>query len=132
VPARRGADSERRGVRDVLGKLRGLGRRAASGGGGLRRRMGADTEGQGQAAHGRGHGVAARRRGSERGQLVFVLLSLGLNMNNFRILNRSVPNFEYESYRSHYPLQLSRKPYRVFLNRFCKKGLATLNVNLCQ
>jgi hypothetical protein len=103
----RGVDSERHGARDVLGKLCGLGWRAASGGGGLGRRMGAGAEGHGHAARGCGRSVAAQRRDSERGRPIFVLLSLSLNMNNLRILNRRVPNFEYESCRFHYPLQLS-------------------------
>jgi hypothetical protein len=80
----------------------------------------------------RGRGIATRRRGAERGRSVLVLLSLGLNTTNSKILNRSAQNFEYKSCRSHYPLQLSQRPYGVYLSRFCKRSLPTLNVNLCQ
>jgi hypothetical protein len=45
----------------------------------------------------RGRGVAARRHGAERDRPVLVLLSIGLNTNNSKILNRSAQNFEYES-----------------------------------
>jgi hypothetical protein len=50
--------SARCGARDGLGRCAGLGRRAASAGGGLGRRTGVDVEGS---------DVAARRRGAERG-----------------------------------------------------------------
>jgi hypothetical protein len=46
-------------------------------------------------------------------------------------LNRSWPNFEYENCRSSNPLSLSKRLYRVFLNRICKGGLPTLNASLC-
>jgi hypothetical protein len=52
----------------------------------------------------RGSGVAARPRGAERGRHEFVLLSPCLSTNNSKFLNRSVPNDEYESCRSSYPL----------------------------
>jgi hypothetical protein len=55
-----------------------------------------------------------------------VLLSLGLNTIS-KILNKSAQNFEYESCRSHYPLQHSQRPYGVFLIRFCTTSLSTLN-----
>jgi hypothetical protein len=38
----------------------------------------------------------------------------------FRNLNRSAQCDQQESCRSHYPLQLSQKPYSVFLNGFCR------------
>jgi hypothetical protein len=85
----------------------------------------------------RRHGLGRGRRGGRRatcatsrrdGALAnFVLLSTYLNANNFNFLNRTVPNFEYESWRSHNHLQLSQRLYGVFLNRFCRKGLPTLN-----
>jgi hypothetical protein len=50
-----------------------------------------------------------------------------LNSNISKILNRTLPTDEYESCRSSYPLPLSKRLYRVFLNRFCRKGLPTLN-----
>jgi hypothetical protein len=58
---------------------------------------------------------------------VFVSLSTCLNTNNSKFLNRTAPNFEYESWRSHTHLQLSQRLYGVFLNRFCRKGLPILN-----
>jgi hypothetical protein len=68
-------------------------------------------------------GVAAR--GSGRNE--FVLLIPWLSMNNSKFLNRNVPTDEYESCRSSYPLPLSKSLYSVLLNRFCRKGLPTLN-----
>jgi hypothetical protein len=56
-----------------------------------------------------------------------VLLSPCLKAKNSKFFNRTVLNFEYESCRSGYPLQLSKRLYRVFLNKFCRKGLSTLN-----
>jgi hypothetical protein len=57
----------------------------------------------------------------------FVLLSTCLKANNSKFLNRTTPNFEYESCRSSYPLPLSKSLYSIFLNRFCREGLPTLN-----
>jgi hypothetical protein len=42
--------------------------------------------------------------------------------------NTSASIVEYESWRSTYPLPLSKRLYRVFLNRFCRRDLPTLNV----
>jgi hypothetical protein len=83
-----------------------------------------------RAAHDADAEVRARGRGHS--WPVLVLLSLDLNTINYKILNRSAQNIEYESCRSHYPLQLSQRLYGVFLNRFCKKSFPTLNVNMCQ
>jgi hypothetical protein len=44
-----------------------------------------------------------------------------------KILYTSASNIEYESFRSSYPLPLSKRLYSVFLNRFCREGLPTLN-----
>jgi hypothetical protein len=74
----------RRGARDGLGKPRSL-----------RRRTGAASR----------RDVAAQSAASP-----FCFLSLRLNMNNSKNLNRSVQNFEYKNCRSHYPLQLSQRP----------------------
>jgi hypothetical protein len=62
----------------------------------------------------------------------FVLLSTGLKVNNSIFLNTSAQSFEYKSCRSHYHLQLSQRPYRFFLNRFCTKDLPTLNATQFQ
>jgi hypothetical protein len=97
------------------GERRGLGRRAASGGAA----SGTDAE-EGGARSVRD--VAARRRSGG-----LCLLSTCLNVNNSKFLNRTVLNFEYESWRSHTHLQFSQRIYGVFLNRFCRKGLPTLN-----
>jgi hypothetical protein len=61
------------------------------------------------------------------GRHEFVLLIPCLSTNNSQFLNRSVPNDEYESCRSSYPLPLSKRLYSVFNNRYCRKGLPTLN-----
>jgi hypothetical protein len=91
-------------------------------------RAGTDSE----TARARGRSVAARCRGAERRLTQLALLCLSLNMNNSKNLNRSASSDELESCRSNYPLPLSKRPYSVFLNRFCIKGLPTLNANLCQ
>jgi hypothetical protein len=52
-----------------------------------------------------------------------------LKVNNSIFLNTSVQSFEYESCRSHYHLQSSQRPYRVFINRCCTKDVPTLNAN---
>jgi hypothetical protein len=56
-----------------------------------------------------------------------VLLSPCLKAKNSKFFNRTVLNFEYESCRPSYPLPLSKRLYRVFLTRFCRKCLSTLN-----
>jgi hypothetical protein len=99
------------------GERRGLGRRAASGSAA----SGADAE-EGGAARA---ACATSRRDDALAE--FVLLSSCLNANNSKFLNRIIPNFECESWRSHTHLQLSQRLYGVFLNRFCRKGLPTLN-----
>jgi hypothetical protein len=83
-----------------------------------------------RAGHGhRGSAGAGRRRtahghamsrcaGAQPGT---VLLSLSLKLNYSKNLNTTRPNFEYESYRSSYPLSFSKRLYGVFLHRFCNK-----------
>jgi hypothetical protein len=93
----------------------GLGRRATS----LCVASGADAEG----ARARGRGVAARGAGRHE----IVLMIPCLSTHNSKFFNRSVPTDEYESCRSSYPLPLSRRLYCVFFNRFCRRGLPTLN-----
>jgi hypothetical protein len=51
----------------------------------------------------------------------FISLVTGLNPNCSKNLNKTWPNFEYVSCRSSYPLSFSKRLYRVFLNRICKK-----------
>jgi hypothetical protein len=91
---------------------RGLGRRAALG---AARRVR-----QGWPARGR-----VRCRGGALAQIVLPVTSLKLIFS--KILYTSAPNVEYESCRSRYPLPLSKRLYNVFLNRFCREGLPTLN-----
>jgi hypothetical protein len=110
-----------------LGKACGLWRRATSVGGAL-----GGARVRTPRARTRGRGVTARRRGAERGRPIFNLLSLSLNTIYSKILNKSEQNFEYENCRSHCPLQLSQRPYGVFLNRFCRSGLPTLNATQFQ
>jgi hypothetical protein len=98
----------------VLGR-RGLGRRAASAG----MASGADAE----VARARGRGVGARGVGRHETMLLIPCLS----MHNSKFFNRNEPTDEYESCRSSYPLPLSKRLYSVFLNRFCRRGLPTLN-----
>jgi hypothetical protein len=47
-------------------------------------------------------------------------------------LNRSAQRGEYESSRSHYPMQLLQRPNGVFLNSFCINCNQSLNATLCQ
>jgi hypothetical protein len=56
-----------------------------------------------------------------------VLLTHCLSTHISIFLNRTAPTDEYESCRSSNPLPLSKRLYRVFLNRFCRRGLPTLN-----
>jgi hypothetical protein len=80
---------------------------------------GADAE-AGQRAGARD--VAARRHSS-----LNVPLFLCSKLKNSNFLYTSAPNVEYESWRSQTHLQLSQRLYGVFLNRFFRKGLQTLN-----
>jgi hypothetical protein len=66
--------------------------------------------------------VAVRRRSG-----LNVLLVHCLKLKKIKNLYKSAQNFEYESCISLYHLQLSQRPYGVFLNGFCTKGLPTLN-----
>jgi hypothetical protein len=66
------------------------------------------------------------RRGAGRHEIL--LLVPCLSTHNSKFLNRNVPTDEYESCRSSYYLPLSKRLYSVLLNRFCKRGLSTLNV----
>jgi hypothetical protein len=86
----------------------GLGRRAALGG--VRRGR------QGRPVH------ATSRRCP--GQTVLPVTTLKMIVS--KILYISAPNVEYESCRSSF-VPLSKKLYSVFLNRFFRKGLPTLN-----
>jgi hypothetical protein len=70
------------------------------------------------------------RRGGAPADSVTVYQCLKLKNSNF--LNKGAQNFEHESCRPHYPLQLSQRPYGFFLNRFCKRSLPALNANWCQ
>jgi hypothetical protein len=70
--------------------------------------------------------VAARRRPDRNS-----LMSTSLKTIFSKVLYISAANFEHESCRCSYPLPLSKRLYRVFLNRICKKQLPTLNANLC-
>jgi hypothetical protein len=49
-----------------------------------------------------------------------------------RNLNRSAQCGQQKSCRSHYPLQLLQRPSSVFLTRFCRNALPTLNAALFQ
>jgi hypothetical protein len=70
---------------------------------------------------------AARGRGRRRGAAApWPNCFAGHPFEN-DFLKNLVHIFEYESCRSSYPLQLSKRLYRVFLNRFCRRGLPTLN-----
>jgi hypothetical protein len=89
-----------------------------------RRGLGRGRRGGRRAGAARMACVTSRRDGALAD---FVLLSTGLNANNSKFLNRTVPIFEYKSWRSNTHLQLSQRLYGVFLNRFCRKGLPTLN-----
>jgi hypothetical protein len=71
------------------------------------------------------HAGATSWRGSALAQIVLLVTSLKLIFS--KILYKSAPNIEYKSCRSSYPLPLSKRLYSVFLNRFCRKGLPTLN-----
>jgi hypothetical protein len=86
--------------REVVGKARRLGRRGSAGTGWRR------------AARGR----ATSRRTSARPDTV--LLGLLLKLIFSKNLNTTRPNFEYESYRSSYPLSIPKSLYGVFLHRF--------------
>jgi hypothetical protein len=129
---RRG-DGEARGARAPMHHRArvSLGKERVSGG--VRPRSavasGADVEAAGArarcAAHG-AHDVVAQQRPCPN-----VLLAPCLNSNISKILNRTLPADEYESCRSSNPLPLSKRLYGVFLNRFCRKTLPTLNVSLC-
>jgi hypothetical protein len=90
---------------------------------GPRAARGADTKA--------GRRAGARDIASLRRHGLNVLPVHYLKWNNSKNLYRSVQNFEIKSCRSQYHLQLSQRPYVVFLNRFCKRSLLTLNVNLC-
>jgi hypothetical protein len=126
VSVRRG-DREARGARAPMhrGVRVGLGKECVSGS--VRPRsattLGADAE----AARARGGGVAARGAGRHESVLLIPCLSTNIS----KIWNRTLPIDEYESCRSSNPLPLSKRLYGVFLNRFCRKRLPTLNVSLC-
>jgi hypothetical protein len=60
--------------------------------------------------------VAAWRRSG-----LNVLLVHCLKLRNSKILYKSAQNFEYESCRSQYHLQLSQRPYGVFSMDFAQK-----------
>jgi hypothetical protein len=49
---------------------------------------------------------------------------------NSNFLNKSALTVEHESCISNYPLSFSKRLYRVFPNRICKKQLPILNVSL--
>jgi hypothetical protein len=117
--ARGAGQSRRLESGDSLGKARDLGRRPAS----PSVASGANAE----RARARGCGVAARRHGVGRGPTRICVADPCLSKNKSQFLNRSVPTDEYEICRSSYPLPLSKRLYSVFLNRFCRKGLPTLN-----
>jgi hypothetical protein len=117
--ARGAGQSRHLGSGNGLGKARDLGRRVASAGGGLRRGR------RGGARRGRD-----TRRGSAPADTVTVYSLLKLKISIF--LNTSAQIFEYESRRFPYPLQLSQRPYGVFLNIFCTHGLPTLNATHIQ
>jgi hypothetical protein len=89
---------------------------------------GADAEDGRRAGATRGaHDIAAQRRSG-----LNVLLVHCLKFKNSKNLYKSAQNFEYKSCRSQYHLQLSQRPYGVFLNGFCTKGLPTLNATQFQ
>jgi hypothetical protein len=86
---------------------------------------GADAEAGQRAGAVRGacaRDVAARRRSSLNVPMFFCS-----KLKNSKFLYTSAPNIEYESWRSQTHLQLSQRLYGVFLNRFFRKGLQTLN-----
>jgi hypothetical protein len=72
----------------------------------------------------------ARRRGAERSWLEIVSQCPCLNVKISKNLNRSAQSGEYESCRSHYPLQLLQRLYGVFLHGFWTNCYQTLNATL--
>jgi hypothetical protein len=71
--------------------------------------------------------VSARQRSGRQRVKVPVF-----ELEKLHFLNRSAQNFEYESCRSHYPLQLSQRPQGVLLNSFGIKSTQSLNAIHCQ
>jgi hypothetical protein len=86
--------------REVIGKARGHGRRGSAGAG---RQCAAPRR------------ATSRRTGARPDT---VLLGLPLKLFFSKNLNTTRPNFEYESYRSSYPLRIPKRLYGVFLHRF--------------
>jgi hypothetical protein len=85
---------------------------------------------QGRPARGRGAQLAgARDVVAQRRPGPNVLPVPCLKLNNSKNLYKSAQNFEYESCRSQYHLQLSQRLYGAFLIRFCTTSLSTLNAN---
>jgi hypothetical protein len=106
------------GLQGALGRGR-VGKARPGTAGGLGRRAAWTPRSSGAPAH------ATSRRGGALAQIVLPVTSLKLIFS--KILYTSAPNVEYESCRSSYPLPLSKLLYSVFLNRFCREGLPTLN-----
>jgi hypothetical protein len=105
------------------------GQTAARGPGGLQGASGRGRLGKARpgTASGLGHGAAQTPRSAGGALAQIVLLVTSLKLIFSKILYTSAPNVEYKSCRSSYPLPLSKRLYSVFLNRFCREGLPTLN-----
>jgi hypothetical protein len=89
------------------------------------------TDAEGGGARSATRGARAREMSRCYGALPKMLLSTCLNTKNSIFLNKTALNFEYEIYRSSYPLPFSKILHGVFLNIFGKGGFPTLNVSLC-
>jgi hypothetical protein len=116
--AARTARVRRRGVatRGVLG--RGARRGVWTSGGARPRAEKSSERRAGTAVEGRP--ATSERATSQRAgaRLDTVLLGLPLKLIFSENLNTTRPNFEYESYRSSYPLSIPKRLYGVFLHRF--------------
>jgi hypothetical protein len=74
--------------------------------------------------------TGAWRRGAGTTRLQNVSVCLRLTVFFPKFLNRSAQCGQQESCRSSYPLQLLQRPYRVFLNGFCRNVVPTSNAGL--
>jgi hypothetical protein len=74
-----------------------------------------------------GADAVAGRRAARRGgvPVLNMLLTLCSKLKNSKFLNKSAPNVEYESWRSHTHLQLSQRLYGDFAGRVCQLLNAT-------
>jgi hypothetical protein len=121
--AGRGVVVRRRGARGALGMRAGMGK-------GRPRRAGPRAV-CARAPRRRGAGAGRRsRRACGVSQPAAASQCPTLNALNSKKLNKSAQSGQKESCRSHYPLQLSQRPYGVFLHGFCTKCCQTLNVTM--